>query len=326
MSAITETYTFSGAGEDFGPKKGNGIITLHTFEPSDPLKTTMRDARAGAIWQDRHDVLGAYNRIIAVDGVLGCVPDDRISGGMAAGAPEYRPLAWLFERLPANKVWDGNAYSQQLCAMGRRAYFDLNGWPAGIIDGYARSIIDEEERTGLTLDAGLVLTNHSDFQPGNRSDAGPIATQLVLQRYAELKQGDALIMSTWIAQTEDWDPVPGAPFEVGGQPKAFGDAAGVAGVVITTYLNEVISGNPGSMERRLVANFPDPVLGPDVLVIPRRSLARPRNKRAGVALVAGGFTQAQVNAAVLAAVAPLDERLSEIKRKTALFSADVQDD
>jgi hypothetical protein len=186
MSAITETYTFSGSGEDFGPKKGSGLIVLHTFENSDPLKNLMKDARAGAIWQDRNDVIGAYNRIIAVDGVLGCVPDDHISGGMAAGTSVYKPLAWLYAEQPAHKINDGNSYAQQLCAMGQRAYYDANGWPAGIIDGYARSIIDEEERTGLTLGSGLTLANHADFQPGNRSDAGG-AKPLVLERYAQLK-------------------------------------------------------------------------------------------------------------------------------------------
>lgn len=186
MSAITETYTFSGEGEDFGPRKGEGLIVLHTFENADPLKNTMRDARAGVIWQDRNDVLGAYNRIVAVDGVLGCVPDDHISGGMAAGTDVYRPLAWLYGEQPANKINDGNSFALQLCAMGQRLYYDTHGWPAGIIDGFARSIIDEEERTGLTLGAGLTLANHADFQPGNRSDAGDAKT-FVLARYAQLK-------------------------------------------------------------------------------------------------------------------------------------------
>lgn len=182
MSVVTARYTFSGGGEDFGPRKGRRLVVLHTFENADPLKNTMRDAIAGATWQDRNDVLGAYNRLIAIDGVLGCVPDDHISGGMLAGGhPDYSPRAWLYDLLPAYVVNDGNSYALQLCAMGRRAWYDANGWPASIIDGYARSIIEEEQAAGP-----LVVANHADFQPGTRSDAGVIALDLVMKRYAEL--------------------------------------------------------------------------------------------------------------------------------------------
>lgn len=32
MSAITDTFRFSGKGEDFGPRKGAGLVILHTTE------------------------------------------------------------------------------------------------------------------------------------------------------------------------------------------------------------------------------------------------------------------------------------------------------
>lgn len=186
MSVITQRYTFSGGGEDFGPRKGAGLVILHTFENADPLKNTMRDALAGAIWQDRNDVLGSYNRLIAVDGVLSCVPDDRASGGVNPGSDYWAPKAWLYDLLPAYMVNDPNAYALELCAMGRRDYYDANGWPPQIIDGFARSIIEEEERIGR----GVVVANHADFQL-NRSDAGK-ALDLTMKRYAELKSSPVL--------------------------------------------------------------------------------------------------------------------------------------
>jgi hypothetical protein len=182
MGVVTARYTFSGAGEDFGPRKGRFLVILHTFENADPTKNTLRDAVAGAIWQDRNDTLGSYNRLVAVDGVLGCVPDNHASGGVNPASPYFKPRAWLYGLLPANVVNDPNAYALQLCAMGRRDWYDANGWPPAIIDGFARSIIEEEQAAGR----GMVVANHADFQPGNRTDAGAIAMDLVMKRYAEL--------------------------------------------------------------------------------------------------------------------------------------------
>lgn len=181
MSAITHTYTFTGKGEDFGPR-ADGMVTLHTFEPTDPLKTTIRDAIAGAKWQDRDDILGSYNRIVCTDGVLSTVPDHRASGGINPGSADWAPRAWLYQYLDADEIANPNYFTLNLCAMGRRAYFDSNGWPPAIIDGFARSILDEERRIGRSV----VVTNHADFQR-NRSDAGSIAIDLVMKRYAQLK-------------------------------------------------------------------------------------------------------------------------------------------
>ena len=182
MGVVTQRYTFSGSGEDFGKRKGAGLVILHTFENKDPLKNTMRDALAGAKWQDRDDVLGSYNRLIAVNGVLGCVPDDRISGAVNPFSVYFKPRTWLYDFLPRTVVGDPNSYALQLCAMGRRDYYDANGWPEQIIDGFVRSILEEEQRIGHPV----VVANHADFQPGDRSDAGAIAMNLVMKRYRQI--------------------------------------------------------------------------------------------------------------------------------------------
>lgn len=180
MTAITHTYLLTGADEDFGPRRG-GLVILHTTESS-PTRNTIQDAMIVAKWQDRSDVLGSYNRLIATDGVLSTVPDNRASGGVNPGSAYFAPRSWLTDILPRSVVFDPNAYALQLSAVGQRLWFDTNGWPDEIIDGFARSIIDEEERIG----SGVVVANHADFQPGNRSDAGSIAIKLTMQRYEEL--------------------------------------------------------------------------------------------------------------------------------------------
>jgi hypothetical protein len=183
VTVVTHTYRFSGLGEDFGPRKGSGLVILHTTE-GDGSKVTVADALALAKWQDADDVAGSYNRLIAVDGVVSTVPDDHAAGGVNPFSPYFKPVPWLYQMLPAAKVNDPNAYALQLSFMGRRATHDANGWPPSMIDYAARSIIEEEQRIG----GPVVVANHSEFQPGNRTDAGPIATDLVMKRYAELSK------------------------------------------------------------------------------------------------------------------------------------------
>jgi hypothetical protein len=180
MSAITHTRLHTGTGEDFGPR-AFGMVTFHTFEQSDPLKNTIKDAIAGAAWQDRQDVAGSYNRIVAVDGVLSTVVDNHASGGINPGSSAWAPKAWLYQNFSAEEIRNPNYFTLNVCAMTRRAWSDVNGWDPRIIDGMARSWIDEEMRIGRKI----VPTNHLDFQT-NRSDAGLIATNLIKQRYAAL--------------------------------------------------------------------------------------------------------------------------------------------
>lgn len=184
MTVITARYTFSGVGEDFGPR-ADGIVTLHTTEPTDPLKTTVRDGLALARWQDADSVAGSYNRLICTDGVVSTVPDDHASGGINPSSSGFRPRAWLYDVLDADEVRNPNYFTLNLAAMGRKAHFNTYGWPTRIIDGFARSIIEEEQRIGRNV----VVTQHADFQPPpNRSDAGDIAIALVKLRYAELTE------------------------------------------------------------------------------------------------------------------------------------------
>jgi hypothetical protein len=179
MTAVTHVFRFSGGGEDFGPR-GYGMATGHTWEgPYNAL--TVEDGMALLRWQDEDANLGSYNRVCAVDGVISAVPDDHASGGINPASSFWAPKAWLREFLSPEEIANPNYFTLNVVALGRRSWFDANGWPDGIIDGMARSWIDEERRTGIRI----VWTGHSDFQ-SNRSDCGAIATALVKQRYAEL--------------------------------------------------------------------------------------------------------------------------------------------
>lgn len=191
MTAVTHDQRFSGAGEDFGVRKGTVSVHLHTVENSDPHKTTIRDAQALMRWQDRDDVAGSYNRIMCTDGVLRCMEDHHTSGGINPQSSFFSPRSWLRDFLPAQAIADPNVWGPNLAAMGQREYFDREGWPVRIIDGFARSIIDYErmveEDTGRR--PNLVIDNHADYQPGNRTDAGPICLDLVMRRYRALTAG-----------------------------------------------------------------------------------------------------------------------------------------
>lgn len=188
MTVVTADRRFTGVGEDFGVRKGTLSVHLHTTEPSDPAKTTVRDAIALHIYQDRDDTVGSYNRIVCTDGVLRCMEDDHASGGINPFSDYFSPRSWLFDFLPDYAVGDPNGYGVNLAAMGRKAHFDQYGWPARIIDGFARSIIEYEDmvqaKTGKR--PNLVIDQHADYQPGNRTDAGSKCLDLVMKRYREL--------------------------------------------------------------------------------------------------------------------------------------------
>jgi hypothetical protein len=181
VSVVTHTYRFSGLGEDFGPR-ASGIVTLHTWEgPYNAL--TVADGIELLKWQDDGTVLGSYNRVCCVDGVISAVPDDHASGGINPGSRAWAPKAWLYNFLDADEIANPNFFTLNLVALGSKAWFDANEWPPQIIDGFARSIIEEEKRIG----GPVVVTNHSDFQT-NRSDAGQKAMDLTMARYAELSK------------------------------------------------------------------------------------------------------------------------------------------
>jgi hypothetical protein len=200
MSVVTADRRFTGVGEDFGPRKGTLSAHLHTTEPTDPLKTTLRDAIALHIYQDRDDTVGSYNRIICTDGVLRCMDDDHASGGINPFSLHFNPREWLYDFLPYDAVRDPNAWGVNLAAMGRKAYFDENGWPDTIIDGFARSILELEQRFGINL----VVDQHADYQPTNRTDAGPICLDLVMKRYEAIKAAPEDDMPALTTYTGDW--------------------------------------------------------------------------------------------------------------------------
>jgi hypothetical protein len=279
MGVVTHTYRFSGAGEDFGPRLGRRLVILHTFENADPTKNKVVDALAGARWQDRDDTFGSYNRLIATDGVVSCVPDGNASGGVNPASSFFKPRAWLYERLPASVVNNPNAFALQLCAMGQRAYYDANGWPPAIIDGFARSILEEEAH------GTQVIANHADFQPGNRTDAGIQAMALTLKRLDELR-GD---MQFWKPVQEDWWTVPGVTFWDGnGTEKSF------------TTRERVTSVAEATDGHRLVKYGTN-----ELLVMPRTGLVPISGTRIPPAPNYGfppGFTQADIDAAKAAGI------------------------
>lgn len=166
---------------DWGKRKGTGTVILHTTEST---SINMAGARVIADLQTKGTLKGSYNKIIAVDGVLTTVPDTLISGGVNPTSPYWKPAAWLYNILPAYKVNDPNSYALELSFMGRRDKWDANGWNPVMIDAAARIILAEEKRIG----AEVIVINHRDFQT-NRTDAGSIATDLVMKRYQELTSG-----------------------------------------------------------------------------------------------------------------------------------------
>lgn len=232
MSAITHTFRFSGYGEDFGPR-ADGLVILHTTE-SVAQRNTVADALVVAKWQDHDGVAGSYNRLIASDGVLSCVPDENASGGVNPWSIYFKPVSWLYQLLDPKVVNNPNYYALQLSAVGQRAWFDANGWPDGIIDGFARSIIDEEKRIGR----GVVVANHANFQPGNRSDAGSVAMNLTMKRYEELM---AMPKATFV------DVSPDSPF--------FADVEWLAKTGITGGIGSGKFGPKGTVTREQMAAF-----------------------------------------------------------------------
>jgi hypothetical protein len=215
MGVVTHTYRFSGAGEDFGPR-ADGMVTLHTWE-NGPTDNTVAGMMNDLAWQDGDTVPGSYNRVICIDGVISAVPDHHASGAINPSSPAWAPKAWLYTVLDRDEVNNPNYFTLNLCAAGQRGYYDLNGWPPSIVDGFARSIIEEEQRIGRRV----VITNHLDFQT-NRTDAGLKVTALVKARYAELTGQEPDDMQFWKPVQEDWWTVPGVTFWDGnGTEKSF---------------------------------------------------------------------------------------------------------
>lgn len=292
MSAITRFYRFTGSGEDFGPRSF-GLITGHTWEgPYNAL--TVADAIEMLKWQDEDSVLGSYNRVVCVDGVVSSVPDGHASGGINPGSSSWAPKAWLREHLSAEQIANPNYFTLNVCALGRRSWFDANGWPEEIIDGMARSWVDEEARTGRPI----VWTSHSDFQ-SNRSDCGAIATALVKKRYAQLTGKAPMEIDMQFRNpivTQDWDTVPGPA-------STFTRPDGTKGhFTAVERVRTVAEGTVDGVDSRLIDYGPNH----EALVIARTGLTKPGVRIVGspvaqtvevVKEVPTGLTDADVAAA-----------------------------
>ena len=89
-----------------------------------------------------------------------------------------------------------------------------------------------------------------------------------------------LLTRTWRQRRETWTTVPGAPFRAQEPGQGVIDKAWSAPAVeVTTFLEEtvIVNGAITTPTRRLLlALYPDPDVGPELLEIPRRSLADAR--------------------------------------------------
>lgn len=297
-TAITHTFRFSGAGEDFGPR-ADGMVTFHTWE-NGPTDNTVASMQGDLRWQDGDDVAGSYNRVVCVDGVISAVPDNHASGGINPGSAAWAPKAWLYKYLSREEVANPNYFTLNVCAAGQRAHYDQYGWPPSIIDGMARSWIDEERRIGRQV----VPTNHADFQT-NRTDAGSIAMALIKRRYTELTGRAPLDAQETDMQfrnpivTQEWDTVPGPA-------STFTRPDGTTGYFTATErVKSIAEGTVNGVDSRLLDYGPNH----EALVISRKGLTNPGPRIVGspsatvvtkevIKEVPTGITQAMVTAAV----------------------------
>jgi len=179
VSVITAVYTFTGQGEDFGPR-ADGLFIPHTAE-NGAANLSLVSARNLAIWQDRDDTLGSYNLLGCVDGVMQTVPVDHASGGVNPSSSFWNPEPWLYQVLDASEVDNPNFFGLNYCFLGNRVDHDRNGWPTRMIQDCARAIVEEEARIGRRV----VVADHETFQD-NRTDVGPTAMRLIATAYYAL--------------------------------------------------------------------------------------------------------------------------------------------
>jgi hypothetical protein len=315
---IRQTFTFTGAGEDFGPRSF-GLVTAHTTE-SPYNKLSVSDAVVLARWQDRPDILGSYNDLICIDGILSTVPASHASGGINPASLDWHPEAWLYEVMSPEMVRNPNYFTRNVSFMGSKLWFDNNGWPPAMIDNFVTVMLEEEARMGRPA----VLTDHEDFQT-NRSDAGPIAHSLISQRYLQRTEDPMIVRSPIV--TQEWMVIPGKGSTFtreDGTTGQFTVAERVKSVAEVTL--------PGGVNGRVLDYGPNH----EALVIRRAALeAIPGTRIIGspvgqVIEVPTGITQAQLSAAVAAATAAAqkvcDAKVAGIKSKVAALAVDVAND
>jgi hypothetical protein len=291
------TFRFTGAGEDFGPR-ADGLVTGHTVE-SPYNKLTLADAMSIVRWQDRPDIAGSYNDIICIDGILSCVPPEHASGGINPGSPDWAPEQWLFDLLPDEQVRNPNYFTRNVSFMGSRAWFDANGWPPAMIDNFVTVLIEEEER----IKDRVVLTQHEDFQ-NNRSDAGNIAHRLIQKRYVERKEA-AMWQLRVKAITPYWATVPAGTY-TRPAPVSTGEYYKLPTERRLLVVGTVDGAEANGSTKWLVYGSANG--GFWVTHSSNETKAEPLATRIEVPT---GITQAQVDAAVAAAVSALKQKVAE---------------
>ena len=202
------------------------------------------------------------------------VPPQNAAHSMNPRQPPWRnPPDPRVARILGDRWWDPNASSYAVSIAGSTGVtipklMQDPGFMAGARRRYAELLA---QFPSLAPDP---LFNHSEGQ-ADRTDWGTFRAALL----APIEEDDMLLTRTWRQKRETWTTVPGAPFRAqepgaGVITKAWGGA-----VEVTTFLEEIVVVNgviTTPTSRVLLALYPDPVSGPELLEIPRRSITNPR--------------------------------------------------
>lgn len=204
------------------------------------------------------------------------VRPERAAHSMNPRQPPWRnPPDPRVGRILGDRWWDPNASSYAVSIAGSTAVTIAKlaadpGFMAGARRRYAELLA--QFAASLSPDP---LFNHGEGQ-ADRTDWGTFRTALLA---APPEEDDMLLTRTWRQKRETWTTVPGAPFRALEPGQGVIDKAWGGAVEVTTFLEEVVivNGVPTTPTRRLLlALYPDPVSGPELLEIPRRSLTNPR--------------------------------------------------
>lgn len=227
-------------------------------------------------------------------GVIRVVPIDRAAHSMNPTPPDYSPNAEV-RRILGDRVGDPNAWSFAASFAGMPADLDAARQHPYFLECCTRRV-RELLAQETTIRDPRPLFNHGWAQPSTRQDAGPDLIPAIYNRlFAPIIDEEDLMARTWRPKYEEWDSVPSRPFYTAGQTKAFGATS----VVIKTFLEEIEIDAAGAVTTprtgKRLANYPDPINGPEVLIIPRTSLANGRNGRLGLPLNGGMDPQELLN-------------------------------
>jgi hypothetical protein len=205
------------------------------------------------------------------------VRPEHASHSMNPRRPPWRdPPDPRVARILGDRWWDPNAASYAVSIAGSTGVTIPKlsadrGFMAGARRRYAELLA--QFASSLAPDP---LYNHSEGQ-SDRTDWGTFRAALLA---TPTQEDDMLLTRTWRRKRETWTTVPGAPFRAqepgqGVIPKAWAAPA----VELTTFLEETVIVNGAittPTSRVLLALYPDPEVGPELLEIPRRSLTNPR--------------------------------------------------